>query len=104
MRKPAATLFATVLFTTAALLSTASPAQANPYECSTGTDYSPTRYWSYCAYGSNRHLVVIRFTHPNPQVAYSWTEYGPCVPAGQRSEHTPNSTAAANTQVFSGRC
>ncbi|MFB9962481.1 hypothetical protein [Sinosporangium siamense] len=105
MRKHAATLLAGTLFTIAALLGGASPAQADPYACSSGTDYTPSvRSWSYCDYGTRQHRVAVWFTFANPHVGgFSWWEYGPCVNPGQRSEHTPSSLGALSA-VYSVSC
>jgi len=84
MRKPWA-LAATALLT-AALVGTASPAQAAPTDCSTGRDGKTV--WVYCSGGSGQYRVSIYVIHPNPVVG-SWPEYGPCVSPGQRSEYTP---------------
>ncbi|MFI6899707.1 hypothetical protein ACIBKY_00530 [Nonomuraea sp. NPDC050394] len=86
LRKHTALSVAT-LVAAATLAATATPAQANPASCTAGREGIKTA-WAYCAGGTGGYGVRIHVTHPNPQVG-SWSEVGPCVTPGQRSEYTP---------------
>jgi hypothetical protein len=86
LRKSTALAFS-ALVATAALVGTATPAQATPIDCTTGKEGKTA--WAYCNGGTGGFTVRIRVTHPNPTVGY-WFEYGPCVLVGQRSEYTPH--------------
>ncbi|GAA5175100.1 hypothetical protein GCM10023321_80420 [Pseudonocardia eucalypti] len=63
-------------------------AAADPSGCSANTNANPgkwraTEAWSYCATYRGQHRVVARCTDEDLK---HWTQWGPWVGAGQRSE------------------
>lgn len=69
-RLPAVLLAATL--GAATVITGATPAQAEPADCTIGYIADPPAYTSYCASGTGYHLIGVSWKHPNPQMP----EYG----------------------------